>query len=107
MKRREFMTLLGGVAGWPLAARAQQGERMKRLGILMAYPDGDQEGQAFLAAFREEFEKLGWMEGCCHTGVIPSIVIDARRLTPIASFGARSRASFPFRLPSNTNWWSI
>jgi putative ABC transport system substrate-binding protein len=63
MKRREFIPLLAGAAAWPLAARAQQGERMKRLGILMAYPEGDQEGQAFLAAFREEFEKLGWMEG--------------------------------------------
>src|SRR5262249_39169557 len=64
MRRRTFITLIGGAAAaWPLAARAQQGERMKRLGILMAYPEGDQEGQAFLAAFREEFEKLGWMEG--------------------------------------------
>jgi putative tryptophan/tyrosine transport system substrate-binding protein len=63
MRRRDFITLLGGAVTWPLAARAQQGERMKRLGILMAYPEGDQEGQAFLAAFREEFEKLGWMEG--------------------------------------------
>jgi ABC-type uncharacterized transport system substrate-binding protein len=62
-KRREFIPLLAGAAAWPLAARAQQGERRKRLGILMAYPEGDQEGQAFLAAFREEFEKLGWMEG--------------------------------------------
>jgi putative ABC transport system substrate-binding protein len=51
--RREFITLLGGTAvAWPFAARAQQDERMKRLGILMAYPEGDQEGQAFLAAFR-------------------------------------------------------
>jgi putative ABC transport system substrate-binding protein len=64
MRRREFIALAGGAAAaWPLAAHAQQGERMKRLGILMAYPEGDQEGQAFLAAFQEEFEKLGWAEG--------------------------------------------
>jgi putative ABC transport system substrate-binding protein len=61
--RRELLVALGGAAAaWPFAARAQQGERMKRLGILMAYPEGDQEGQAFLTAFREELEKLGWME---------------------------------------------
>jgi hypothetical protein len=63
MRRREFITLLGGAATWPLAARAQQGAGIKRLGILMVYPEGDQEGQAFLAAFREELEKLGWVEG--------------------------------------------
>src|ERR1700738_17192 len=62
LQRREFINLLGGAATWPLAARAQQGAGIKRLGILMAYPEGDQEGQAFLAAFREEFDKLGWME---------------------------------------------
>jgi putative ABC transport system substrate-binding protein len=64
MRRREFISLLGrAAAAWPLAAHAQQGERMKRLGILMTYSEGDQEGQAFLAAFREELEKLGWVEG--------------------------------------------
>jgi ABC-type uncharacterized transport system substrate-binding protein len=63
LQRREFINLLGGAATWPLAARAQQGAGIKRLGILMAYPEGDQEGQAFLAAFREELEKLGWVEG--------------------------------------------
>jgi putative ABC transport system substrate-binding protein len=53
MTRREFITLLGGTAAWPLAARAQQGERMRRIGVLMAYAESDPEGQAWVAAFRE------------------------------------------------------
>ena len=62
MKRRAFITLLGGAAAWPLAARAQQGERMRRIGVLMGYPENDLEGPAFYAAFREGLEKLGWTE---------------------------------------------
>jgi putative ABC transport system substrate-binding protein len=64
MRRRDFMTLLGGAAAaWPLAARAQQGERMRRIGALMTYAESDAEGQARIAAFREELQKLGWTEG--------------------------------------------
>src|SRR5215468_5035658 len=62
--RREFITLLGGLsAGWPLAARAQQLERMRRIGILMAYPESDPAYQGYVMAFREELHKLGWQEG--------------------------------------------
>ena len=60
MNRREFISLLGGAAAWPLAARAQQGERMRRIGVLMAYAENDAEGQANVAAFRKELQKLGW-----------------------------------------------
>jgi putative tryptophan/tyrosine transport system substrate-binding protein len=63
MRRRDFITLLGGAAAaWPLAARAQQGERVRRIGVLMGYPENDLEGPAFFAAFREGLQKLGWME---------------------------------------------
>lgn len=64
MRRRDFIK---GVAGsaitWPLAARAQQSNRMRRVGLLMGYPEGDAEGQANLAAFRRGLEELGWVEG--------------------------------------------
>jgi putative ABC transport system substrate-binding protein len=63
MKRREFITLLSGVAAWPLAAQAQQPERMQRIGVLMGYPESDREAQIDLAAFREGLQKLGWAEG--------------------------------------------
>jgi len=64
MRRREFITLVGstGVA-WPLAARAQQPERMRRVGVLMGYPETDLAAQAQVAAFRQELQKLGWDEG--------------------------------------------
>jgi putative ABC transport system substrate-binding protein len=61
--RRAFITLLGGAAAWPLAARAQQSERVRRIGVLTFSAEGDEEGQSSVAAFREELRKLGWIEG--------------------------------------------
>ena len=63
MSRREFMALLGGATVWPLAAHAQQPMRMRRIGVLMAYAEKDRQGQAWVAAFREGLQKLGWTEG--------------------------------------------
>ena len=64
MRRREFITLLGGAAvAWPLAARAQQPERMRRIGVLMNLAADDPEGQARLAAFLQGLQQLGWTDG--------------------------------------------
>jgi putative ABC transport system substrate-binding protein len=62
MKRREVIALLGGAAAWPLTARAQQGERMRRIGVLAGGVDNDPMLQSFVAAFRGELRKFGWTE---------------------------------------------
>ena len=62
--RREFITLLAGAAvAWPLAARAQRPDRMRRIGVLMNLVESDQEGQARLAAFLQALQELGWADG--------------------------------------------
>jgi len=64
MRRREFITLLGGaVAAWPLAARAQQSERMRRIGVLMAATADDPEYQPRIRAFQQGLAALGWIDG--------------------------------------------
>jgi putative ABC transport system substrate-binding protein len=76
MRRREFITLLGGGAAiWPLAARAQQADHVQRIGVLMAYPEDDSEALAQFTAFRDGLQKLGWIEG-------RNIRIDTRWVTP-------------------------
>src|SRR5437764_9668567 len=62
MKRREFITLLGGAAAWPLGARAQQPDQMV-IGMLIGYAEDDPETQARLSAFQEGLGHLGWIEG--------------------------------------------
>ena len=79
MKRREFLTLLGGAAAWPIAARAQQGERMLRIGVLLpSQEDADQEYQARLVAFVRALRDLGWVEG-------RNVQLDVRRPKPTAA----------------------
>src|SRR5262245_17010086 len=61
MKRREFITLLGGaVVPWPVAAHAQQPDRVRRIGVLMLYPEDDPEGQLRATALRNGLQKRGW-----------------------------------------------
>ena len=64
MRRREFITLLGGaVAPWPLAAWGQQGEQMRRIGVLLGATEDDMEFQAWVGAFRQALQELGWIDG--------------------------------------------
>jgi ABC-type uncharacterized transport system substrate-binding protein len=66
MKRREFITLLGGAAVWPLAARAQQRVRVRRIGVLNPFAENDPEVKANITAFRNALQKLGWTERNLH-----------------------------------------
>ena len=100
LKRREFITLVGSAAAWPLAARAQQSERTRRIGVLMGYAETDTAAQAQAATLRQELQKLGWEQG-------RNIRIDVR--FPGADVG-RVRAALkelmsltPDVLVSNTN----
>jgi putative tryptophan/tyrosine transport system substrate-binding protein len=63
MKRREFIAGLGGAAAWPLTAGAQQGDRMRRVGMLASYLENDAEGQARIGASLQRLGELGWVEG--------------------------------------------
>src|ERR1700682_1543771 len=64
MRRRDLITLLGGVAAtWPLAALGQQAERQRRIGVLLGLAANDPEGQARLGAFLQALQQLGWADG--------------------------------------------
>jgi len=63
MRRREFITLIGGAVVWPLAARAQQPDRTRLIGVLIGFAESDPSAQSWLAAFRAALAKLGWTEG--------------------------------------------
>ncbi len=93
MRRREFITLLGGAgATWPLGARAQQPERMRRIGVLMGYAESDAAAQDQVAALRQELRKLGWEEGrnihidvrfpAADAGKARAVVMELMSLTP-------------------------
>ena len=63
MKRREFITLLGGAAAWPLAAHAQQGDRVRRIGVLMPFDENNPAGKLRYSAFTQALAALGWTDG--------------------------------------------
>src|SRR5271166_4965957 len=61
--RRQFITLLGGATAWPLAVRAQQPERKRRIGVLMAFDERDARAKGWLSRFTQGLSELGWTEG--------------------------------------------
>jgi putative ABC transport system substrate-binding protein len=63
IRRREFITALGGAVAWPLAARAQQGDRVRRIGVLMPYDENDPLAKAYVSAFIQALAGLGWTDG--------------------------------------------
>ena len=64
LRRREFIAGLGGAAvAWPLAARAQQGNRVRRIGVLIGFSENDPEAKAYLSGFRQGLAELGWTDG--------------------------------------------
>src|SRR4051812_46655612 len=63
MRRREFVAGLAGAAAWPNLGRAQQGERMRRIGVLMPLSRDDPEARTRVATFQERLQRLGWIEG--------------------------------------------
>jgi putative ABC transport system substrate-binding protein len=63
MIRREFITLLGGAAAWPVAARAQPVDRVRRIGVLMGFDESDPEGNYRYSAFTQALADLGWTDG--------------------------------------------
>src|SRR5215468_3729023 len=85
MRRREFIALLGsGLAGWPLAARAQQGERVRHIGVLMNLSAADDEASPRVTALAQELQQLGWTAGRCGSTTVgarsmPTAVADTRR----------------------------
>ena len=78
MKRREFIAGLGSAAAWPLAARAQRGDRVRRIGVLMPYDENDPEGKLRYSAFTQALAGLGWTDG--------------------------RKWSFPFNFQQNSRW---
>ena len=63
LKRREFITLLGGAAAWPLAARAEKNDGVRRVSVIMGFAENDKVWQAYLANFRQGLQEFGWTDG--------------------------------------------
>ena len=88
VERREFITLIGGTAAtWPLAARAQQPERVRRIGVLLPATAGDPEFQTRIAAFLQGLAQLGWTDG-------GNVRIDTRWPRPMPTSFADTRLNW-------------
>jgi ABC-type uncharacterized transport system substrate-binding protein len=85
LKRREFITLLGGAASWPLAARAQQGDQIRKIGLLIGTAESDQEAGRRIAAFAQALRELGWIEGQSVTFMVRYADAKPERLPALAA----------------------
>jgi putative ABC transport system substrate-binding protein len=92
VRRREFITLFGGAATWPLAARAQQTERTRRIGVLGGQAADDPEAQANIGKFLEALQKLGWSDG---RNIRIDVRLGAGRADSIRKYAAELAASAP------------
>src|SRR5215471_17788423 len=63
LRRREFMTLLGGATAWPIVGRAQQSDRVRRIGVLMIWSEADPRAESQVVPFRQRLQELGWVDG--------------------------------------------
>ena len=71
MRRREFIATLGSAAAaWPIAARAQQGDRVRRIGVLLPYDENDPVTKPRVSAFTQALAELGWSDGSLHHGIV-------------------------------------
>jgi hypothetical protein len=93
--RREFITLLGGAAAWPLAARGQQRERLRRIGVLMPSAADDPEYQARMTAFLQGLAQLGWLDG-------RNVRIDIRWAVPMPTEFANTRRNWSPSRPTSS-----
>ena len=92
MKRREFLGILSGAAAWPVASKAQQAERVRRVGILNILGPDDPEGQTRRAVFEQTLQQLGWMVGRDLKIEIRQIGRDRRQPSPLCGGAGRTRA---------------
>ena len=99
MRRREFITLVGSAAVWPLTVRAQQAQRVRRIGVLMPFAKDNPEGQARIAALLKELQRLGWTDGRnlqieyrWDTGDLRKAATELVALSPEVIFGSATPA---------------
>jgi putative ABC transport system substrate-binding protein len=109
MRRREFITLVGGAAAWPLRASAQQRDRLRRVGVLMPFAKDNAESQARIAAFLSEMRRLGWAEGNnlqveyrWETSDLRKAAVELVALAPDVIFVSATQATAPMQQATRT-----